>query len=95
MAPASLSNIRLQLGSVIHFLRVTLRSIRQNQDIRRFLGNISGGNTRSVIELITAFVGSPNVDSKKIVEIEERKGGYLVPASRVHKTCSVGGLRLL
>ena len=90
VAPASLSNIRLQLSSVIHFLEATLRSIRQNPDIRRFLSNISGGNTRSVIELITAFVGSPNVDSKKIVDIEARTGRYVVPLHEFTKHALLG-----
>ena len=90
VAPASLSNIRLQLSSVIHFLEATLRSIRQNPDIRRFLSNISGGNTRSVIELITAFVGSPNVDSKKVVDIEARTGRYVVPLHEFTKHALLG-----
>ena len=90
VAPASLTGIRLQLGSVIDFLKATLRSIRDNGEIRRFLSNITGGNTRSVIELITAFVGSPNVDSRKIVEIEETKGGYVVPLHEFTKHALLG-----
>ena len=90
VAPASLDNIRLQLDSVVFFLRATLRSIRKNEEIRRFLSNISGGNTRSVIELITAFVGSPNVDSKKIVDIEDKTGNYVVPLHEFTKHALLG-----
>ena len=90
VAPVALANIRLQLNTVTHFLRATLRSIRQNPDIRRFLSNISGGNTRSVIELITGFVGSPNVDSRKIVDIEERTGRYVVPLHEFTKHALLG-----
>ncbi len=45
---------------------------------------ITGGNTRLEIELITSFCDSPNVDSEKIVRIEEEheeeeEGGYALP----------------
>ncbi len=88
--PAALSGIRLNLGSVAFFLKATLRSIRTREDIRQFLSNITGGNTRAVIELITGFVGSPNVDSKKIVQIEESTGGYKIPLHEFTKHALLG-----
>jgi GTPase SAR1 family protein len=90
VAPAAMANIRLQLGSVVAFLQATLRSIRTNDAIRLFLSNITGGNTRSVIELITAFVGSPNVDSRKIVAIETDTGNYHVPIHEFTKHALLG-----
>ncbi|MGX1100474.1 hypothetical protein [Amorphus sp. MBR-141] len=90
VAPAALSNIRLQLGSVVSFFTATLRSIRTNEAIRQFLSNITGGNTRAVIELITSFVGSPNVDSQKIVRIEEEEGDYRVPLHEFTKHALLG-----
>lgn len=90
IAPAALSGIHLHVGSVVAFLQATLRSIRTNRAIRQFLGNITGGNTRAVIELVTAFVGSPNVDSKKIVEIEERTRSYNIPLHEFTKHALLG-----
>lgn len=89
-APAALAGIRLQLKGIVSFLYATLRSIRNNPAIRQFLGNITGGNTRLVIELFTAFCGSPNVDSKKIVEIEESQGNYQVPLHEFTKHALLG-----
>jgi hypothetical protein len=54
------------------------------------LGNITGGNTRLVIELITSFCGSPNVDSRRIVEIEEKNGDYQVPLHEFTKHALLG-----
>lgn len=88
--PASLEGIRLNLGSVVLFLKTTLRSIRDNENIRQFLSNITGGNTRGVIELITSFFGSPNVDSKKIVSIEEKYGNYKIPLHEFTKHALLG-----
>lgn len=90
ISPAALSGIRLQLGSVVSFLNATLRSIRMSDEIKAFLSNITGGNTRAVIELITAFCGSPNVDSRKIVDIEEKEGGYKVPLHEFTKHALLG-----
>jgi hypothetical protein len=91
VAPTALSQIRLQLGSVVSFLKAMLRSIRTNESIRQFLSNITGGNTRAVIELVTSFVGSPNVDSQKIVRAEESESaGYNVPLHEFTKHALLG-----
>lgn len=87
---ASLDGIRFRLDGIVLFLKATLRSIRSNQDIQVFLGNITGGNTRSVIELVTSFFGSPNVDSEKIIEIEARTGRYQVPLHEFTKHALLG-----
>lgn len=89
-APAALENIRLNLTSIVLFLRATLRSVKHNANIRQFLSNITGGNTRGVIELITSFCGSPNVDAKKIVDIEEAEGDYRVPIHEFTKHALLG-----
>lgn len=88
--PAALSGIRLNLGSVVSFLNATLRSIRTSEPIRQFLSNITGGNTRAVIELITSFFGSPNVDSQKIVRIEDEGGAYKIPLHEFTKHALLG-----
>lgn len=88
--PAALSGITLNLGSVVSFLKATLRSIRDSEPIRQFLSNITGGNTRAVIELITGFFGSPNVDSQKIVRIEEETHSYRIPLHEFTKHALLG-----
>lgn len=88
--PASLEKIRLNLGNVVLFLKATLRSIRGNDDIKQFLSNITGGNMRSVIELITSFFGSPNVDSRKIVRIEGEYNNYKIPLHEFTKHALLG-----
>jgi GTPase SAR1 family protein len=90
IAPGGLDGIRLNLPSIVSFLKATLRSIRSNNDIRQFLSNITGGNTRGVIELITTFCGSPNVDARKIVEIESETGEYRIPLHEFTKHALLG-----
>ena len=90
VAPSALPNIRLQLGNVVSFLKATARSIKANDSIKQFLSNISGGNTRSIVELITGFFGSPNVDSRKIVRFEEQSGSYRIPLHEFTKHALLG-----
>ncbi len=90
IAPPLLAGIRLQVKGIIYFLDATLRAIRDNEAVRQFLSNITGGNTRLVIELITGFCGSPNVDSQKIVKIEEDTGDYKVPLHEFTKHALLG-----
>ena len=90
VAPATLAGIRLNLGNVVLFLRATLRSIRASEKIRLFLSNITGGNTRAVIELITGFFGSPNVDSEKIVRVESASNSYQIPLHEFTKHALLG-----
>ncbi|MEP6756983.1 MAG: hypothetical protein ABJA67_15870, partial [Chthonomonadales bacterium] len=78
-APAVLEGVSLNLSSISLFLTAMLNSIRRNSEIRTFLSNITGGNTRLVLELITSFCGSPNVESERIVRIQEESKSYQVP----------------
>jgi GTPase SAR1 family protein len=89
-APAALEGVKLNLSSISLFLAATLRSIKTNDQIRAFLSNITGGNTRMVIELITSFCGSPNVESERIVRIEEETGDYKVPLHEFTKHALLG-----
>lgn len=90
IAPAALRGIKLNLTNIVLFLKTTLRSIRDSDQIQIFLSNITGGNTRLVIELISGFCGSPNVDSEKIVRIEQEEGNYKVPLHEFTKHALLG-----
>lgn len=88
--PANLQRIRISLPNIVLFLKATLRSVKSNEAIKQFLSNVTGGNTRAVIELIGSFCGSPNVDARKIVDIEERTGQYNVPLHEFSKHALLG-----
>ncbi len=90
IAPAALEGVSLNLSNVELFLKAMLRSIHSNTEIRTFLGNITGGNTRLVLELITSFCGSPNVESERIVRIQSETGFYHVPLHEFTKHALLG-----
>lgn len=85
-----IDRVTLDTSDVELFFAAMLRSIHSNPEIRTFLSNITGGNTRLVLELITSFCGSPNVESERIVRIERETGKYRVPLHEFAKHALVG-----
>lgn len=85
-----LHDIGLQLGNLALFLKALLHSLSKNKELVEFLSNITGGNIRAVIELVTKFLGSANVDARKIIDIMENNGRYVVPVHEFWKAALLG-----
>ena len=65
--------------SLRSFLEVLAYSFRRNDELIEFIDNVCGGNVRLALEFIKVFIGSGHVDTKKIIDIYEQSGRYLVP----------------
>ena len=85
-----LEGIRFNLSSMATFLKALIFSLENMDDLREFLSNITGGNIRSIVELVTKFIGSPNVDADKIIRIMEENGEYYVPVHEFWKEAMLG-----
>ena len=81
--PKSLEGIKLPFVDARNFLTSLLRSINDDDKIKMFLNNITGGNIRAVVELIAEFCGSPHLNSKKAVEVESETGNYKIPLHQI------------
>ena len=90
IAPDMLQGVRLTLGSMAVFLRALLNSMEKNREITEILANITGGNIRAVVEFVRQFIGSPNVEAEKIVEIQSRTGNYVIPLHEFSKAAILG-----
>ena len=90
VSPDILHHVQVDLSSLSGYLKVLLDSMENNQEIREILANITGGNIRSVIEFVVKFIGSPNVDSAKIVSIYEEQGRYHIPIHEFSKAAILG-----
>ncbi len=84
------SFISLNSESLVIFLQTLLYSLKNNKDIAELFTNITGGNIRSAIELVTSFIGSPNVDAEKINRIMEERGRYIIPVHEFTKSALLG-----
>lgn len=85
-----LKGVRLNIGNMSEFLRALIYSLDKNRDLKEILANITGGNIRALVEFITRFIGSPNVEAEKIVTIQRRTGRYLIPLHEFSKAAILG-----
>jgi len=86
----ALSNISLNLSGIALFFNALLFSLRKNPQVSEFLSNITGGNVRSMIDFVVKFIGSPNVDSDKIIKIMGQSKEYLIPLHEFSKAALLG-----
>lgn len=86
----NLDGVSIRLDSLATFLKALLYSLQHNRELAELLGNITGGNIREVLELVKGFIGSPNVDSAKIVRIMETDGKYVIPLHEFTKQALLG-----
>lgn len=85
-----LDGISIRLDSIALFLRALIYSLKSSKELGEFVSNITGGNIREVLELIKGVIGSPNVDSDKIIAIMESDGEYIIPLHEFSKAALLG-----
>ena len=86
-----LDDIQFHIPSMAALLKALLNSLRNNQDLQEMLANITGGNVRSILQFVTSFIGSPNVDAEKIVSLMNADGGqYTIPLHEFSKAALLG-----
>ena len=90
MEQPALQDIELQLVNVATFLKALLYSLEKNRELVEFLSNITAGNIRAVVEFVTRFIGSANVDSEKIIDIMESENRYIIPIHEFWKAALLG-----
>ena len=90
MGQPSLQDIQLQLVNIATFLKALLYSLSKNQELIEFLSHITAGNIRSVVEFVTKFIGSANVNAEKIINIMESKNHYRIPVHEFWKAALLG-----
>jgi GTPase SAR1 family protein len=90
VSPDVLRGVRLNLSNIASFIRVLLYSLSKNRDLAEILSNITSGNIRSVVEFVTHFIGSPNVEAQKIVDLDSRGASYIIPLHEFSKAAILG-----
>jgi hypothetical protein len=64
------------------YLEVLIKSFRRSEPLQQALVNLSGGNARRALELMTTFIESPHAEHRRTLERDRQssKRDYLVPA---------------
>lgn len=86
----SVAGLTLHVDSLAILISVLKASLLHNRELLEFVVNVSAGNVRVAIELISRFFGSPNVESEKIVKIVKEGGGYTIPLHEFAKVALLG-----
>lgn len=90
LAVERLKGVEINFPSLSLFLKALLHSLSNNNDLVELISNISGGNIRQIIDLVIKFIGSSNVDAKKIIKIMKETGEYIVPVHEFSKSAILG-----
>jgi GTPase SAR1 family protein len=85
---AKIKDLSMHIESLAILIRALQNSLRNNAELYEFIVNVSGGNVRVAIELISKFLGNPNVESEKIIKTINEGGKYIIPLHEFAK----GGL---
>ena len=85
-----LQGINFRLGNIVTFLKALRYSLSRNTELVEFLSNITAGNIRAVIDFVTKFIGSANVNAQKIIDIMEDTGRYVIPLHEFWKAALLG-----
>ncbi|MBS3667658.1 hypothetical protein [Vreelandella boliviensis] len=86
----AINYVKINAGNLAQFLKALISSLSKNPELYEFLSNITGGNIRAAIELVTGFIGSPNVDTEKIIRIMNEEGRYRIPLHEFTKSALLG-----
>jgi hypothetical protein len=85
-----IAGIKLNIQSIAAAIKALIHTLQHNEELQEFLANVTGGNVRELLQFITAFFGTPNVNAEKIVEIVNREGVYRIPLHDVSKAALLG-----
>lgn len=61
------------------YMDVLIRAFETNDELKELIDNLSGGNLRTALMFLYAFVGSGYVSTKRVLEVADRGGLYSVP----------------
>lgn len=86
----TLNYLTVNSSSLTLFIKALLTSLSENSDLYLFLANITGGNIRAAIEFVTGFIGSPNVDAVKIIDLMKAGEKYIIPLHEFTKSALLG-----
>lgn len=85
-------DLSMHVESLAILIKSLQFSLKTNSSLYEFLVNVSSGNVRVAVELISKFLGNPNVDTERIVKIFSETGSYTIPMHEFSKGGLLGEL---
>jgi hypothetical protein len=85
-----IDGVTLHVDSLAKLIQALLKSLESNRELYEFIVNVSGGNVRVAVELVSKYLGSPNIESDRIVKTITETGKYWVPLHEFSKAALLG-----
>jgi hypothetical protein len=76
--PSSNHQVSVRLSALDAVIRSFLQGLGRDDELKKCIEHISGGNVRLALDMIRQFFGSGHVDTEKIVDIYRRDKHYYV-----------------
>jgi hypothetical protein len=83
-------NVSLDSERLNKYMGVLEQAFHDSDDIVEFVDNMSGGNVRRALDFVVSFVGSGHVDSRKIFDILDQGGKYVLPMHEFVRAVTFG-----
>jgi hypothetical protein len=74
-----LQGVGIKLERLSSLVRVLIYSLERDTRLYELLDNLSGGNIRAALVMLTTFIGSGHIDTEKILRSYEKTGDYKIP----------------
>lgn len=87
----SAEGITLDSSVLRDYIDVLIHSLQKNAALCECLDNVSRGNVRRALDLLTSFVGSGHVDTTKILGIWRDTHSYVIPLHEFLRAIIYGG----
>lgn len=65
--------------TLLGYIQMLEHAFTRNHELIELVDNMASGNLREALGMVTAFVGSGHVDSRKIIQIIKEDGYYTLP----------------
>lgn len=92
VTPEEFSSFMFRSDNLVSFLTSLVFSLDQNDELKELITNITGGNVRQAIDVVTGFIGNPNVDVDRIIDETERRGPFYIQLHEFSKSILLGEL---
>jgi hypothetical protein len=66
-------------GLLSKYLDILATSFRRRRDLTALMDNLSGGNVRRALDLLTTFISSPHGRAERALRVFDQRGGYVIP----------------
>jgi len=71
--------ITLDSSLLKDYIEVVIHSLNRNDSLCECIDNVSRGNVRKALDLLTSFIGSGHVDTRKILGFWRESHSYIIP----------------